>query len=224
MNWKTYFFDTIDSTNTLARQYDVGSVVVAKKQTAGRGRYGRQWESESGNLFVSFVVPVFDIQTPLLAFVFGVAVCEALPEFSVCLKWPNDVLLNGGKLAGILLECEQKKVIAGIGINVLSAPQDNVLYQTASLNGEISVNELIKRLFKTVSDNLNLFTQEGFLPIREKWLKYAYGIGKRIVVKLPDETITGVFEKLTPQGAISLKLDDGTIRQIVVGDVFFDNN
>ena len=223
MKWKTYFFDTIDSTNTQARLYEVGTVIVAKKQTAGRGRYGRVWQSEAGNLYMSFVVSQFGIQTPLLSFLFGVAVCEALPEFLVQLKWPNDVLLNGGKLAGILLEQESDKLIAGIGLNVVNAPHENMLYQTASLNGQITNEDIIKRLITTVSDNMDLFAEKGFEPIREKWLKYGCGIGQHIIVKLPNETLSGIFEELTPQGAISLKLNNGTIRQITVGDVFFDN-
>lgn len=223
MKWKTYFFDTVDSTNTQARLYDVGSIVVAKKQTSGRGRYGRIWHSDIGNLYISFVVSQFGIQTPLLAFLFGVAVCEVLPEFSLRLKWPNDVLLNGGKLAGILLEQEDNKLIAGIGLNVTTAPHENMLYQTASLNGQITNEEVLKRLMKTVSDNMDLFIEKGFEPIREKWLKYGYGIGTQISVKLPNETLSGIFEELTPQGAISLKLNNGTRRLITVGDVFFDN-
>lgn len=224
MKWKTYFFDTVDSTNTQARLYDVGSIVVAKKQTSGRGRYGRIWHSDIGNLYISFVVSQFGIQTPLLAFLFGVAVCEALPEFSLRLKWPNDVLLNGGKLAGILLEQEDNKLIAGIGLNVTTAPHENMLYQTASLNGQVTNEEVLKRLMRTVSDNMDLFIEKGFEPIREKWLKYGCGIGIQISVKLPNETLSGIFEELTPQGAISLKLNNGTRRLITVGDVFFDNN
>ena len=76
---------------------------------------------------------------------------------------------------------------------------------------------------RTVSDNMDLFIEKGFEPIREKWLKYGYGIGIQISVKLPNETLSGIFEELTPQGAISLKLNNGTRRLITVGDVFFDN-
>ena len=103
MNWKTYFFKEVDSTNTRAADYDVGSVIIAENQTAGRGRNGRRWQSLNGNLFLSAVLPALQNETPFLSFAAGVALAEALPDLPVRLKWPNDVLLHNAKVAGILL-------------------------------------------------------------------------------------------------------------------------
>ena len=221
MNWIKYYLTETDSTNTVAMAYSVGSVVVAERQTNGRGRNGRVWHSLDGNLFLSVVLPMYGYQTPLLSFVAGVSLQEALAEFSVRLKWPNDVLLNGAKVAGILLEVQSDKVIAGFGVNVCQCPTgDELMYPATSLNGRISLTDLTDRLLNALSENLELFETKGFEPIRQKWLKTAVGLQKEITVRLPHKTVFGVFEALTPQGAISLKQSDGTYQTIVAGDIF----
>lgn len=222
MNWKYYYFEDVSSTNDVAVSYPVGSVIIAETQSAGRGRYGRQWLSEKGNLFMSAVLPACDYQTPLLTFVAAIAVAESLSDYPVQIKWPNDILLNNGKLAGILLERVDNKVIVGIGINLVNAPQQGMLYQTSSLNGEIKKTPLVQKICTALSIYSDIMMKEGFESIRTEWLKYAVGIGEPIRVSLPNETLTGIFEALTPQGAISLKQPDNTTRLITVGDVFFD--
>lgn len=224
MNWKYYYFKEVNSTNDEALNYPVGSVIIAQKQTAGRGRYGRQWLSEDGNLFLSAVLPDYGNDSPLLTFVAAVSVADSLADFPVRIKWPNDILLNGGKLAGILLERTDDKVIIGIGINLVSAPTQNMLYRTASLNGKVAKEDLIMKLTANLAHNAELLAQDGFAPIRDKWLKYAVGIGETIRVSLPNETLSGIFESFTPQGAISLKQANNTVRLITVGDVFFEQN
>ncbi len=222
MNWKYYYFEDVSSTNDVAVSYPVGAVVIAETQSAGRGRYGRKWLSEKGNLFMSVVLPACDYQTPLLTFVAAVAVAESLSDFPIKIKWPNDILLNGGKLAGILLERVDDKVIVGIGINLVNAPEQNMIYQTSSLHGKIEKTQLVQKICKALSIYRDMLTKEGFDPIRKEWLKYGAGIGESIRVSLPNETLTGIFEALTPQGAISLRQPDNTIRLITVGDVFFN--
>lgn len=219
MKWQTYFFKEVDSTNTRAVDYDVGSVIIAENQTAGRGRNGRRWQSLAGNLFLSAVLPALQNETPFLSFVAGVSLAEALPDVPVRLKWPNDVLLHHAKIAGILLERVDDKVIAGFGVNIRQAPDRDMLYQAGSLNQKYTPEEVTKNLLTVLSDNLDLLMQSGFTPIRQKWLNYAVGIGEEIEVKLPHETIRGLFETLTPQGAISLKTPTET-RLISAGDIF----
>ncbi|MBR3912688.1 MAG: biotin--[Alphaproteobacteria bacterium] len=221
MNWIKYYLRETDSTNTVATAHSIGSVVIAERQTNGRGRNGRVWHSLDGNLFLSVVLPAYGVNTPLLSFVTGVALGEALSDFNVRLKWPNDVLLNGAKVAGILLEAQADKVIAGFGVNICRCPiSDDVLYPTISLNGRISKTDLTDKLLKALSENLELFETKGFEPIRQKWLKTAVGLQQEITVRLPHKTVFGVFEALTPQGAISLKQSDGTYQTIVAGDIF----
>ncbi len=219
MKWQTYFFKEVDSTNTRAATYDVGSVIIAENQTAGRGRNGRHWQSFAGNLFLSAVLPALQNETPLLSFVAGVSLAEALPDVPVRLKWPNDVLLHNAKIAGILLERVDDKVIAGFGVNITQAPDMDTLYKTTSLNQKYTREEVATNLLTALSRNLDLLIQEGFMPIRQKWLDYAVGIGAEIEVRLPHETMRGIFETLTPQGAISLKTQTET-RLISAGDIF----
>ncbi len=223
MKWNYYYFDTVQSTNDTALSYPIGSVIVAQKQTAGRGRYGRTWSSDIGNLFISIVLPDFAELTPLLSFVAAVSVAYTLSNYKPRIKWPNDILINGGKVAGILLERQEDKVIMGVGINCIPVSDNiNMLYSTASLQNQETKETILKRLCSNLNNCLSIFKTEGFECIRNEWLKYAIGIKQQIRVNLPNETIYGIFEELTPQGAISLKLADNTIRQITVGDIFFN--
>lgn len=223
MNWTIHSFSVLKSTNTTALSYPVGSVIIANEQTNGKGRNGRVWQSLSGNLFLSAVLPAFDTQTPLLSFVAAVSLAEALNDYPVRIKWPNDILLNGAKIAGILLERHEEKVIAGFGVNTSSAPTQALLYKTASLNNTISNNALTQKLLNALSENLEVFKTQGFNPIYQKWLEKAAGIGTQITVRLPNESLSGIFESLTPQGAISLKINNNERRLITAGDVFFNN-
>jgi len=221
MRWQIKRFDEVESTNETAITFPVDSVVIAARQTKGRGRYGRRWESPKGNLYLSAVVGDFGEKTPLLAFVAGVSVAEALSEFKVRLKWPNDILLNGGKLAGILLERTNKNsVIIGIGVNVATAPTQNMMYKTATLNNQISTADLEERLLKALQNNLDLFQNNKFPLIQEKWLSYAEGIGQEIKVNLADRTLVGRFTQLSPQGELILETPDKIVHKISAGDVF----
>ena len=221
MKWQIKRFDEVESTNETATSFPADSVIIATRQTKGRGRYGRKWESPTGNLYLSAVVSDFGKKTPLLAFLAGVSVAEALTEFKVRLKWPNDVLLNGGKVAGILLErTEKNTVIIGIGINVANAPTQNMMYQTASLNNKITLSKLEIRLLNALKNNLDLFRNDKFDAIQKKWLSFAEGIGQKIQVHLPNQTLTGKFTQLSPQGELILETPDKIVHKISAGDVF----
>ena len=106
MKWDIHQFDTLESTNATALSCPPGTVVMAESQTAGRGRYGRTWQSPKGNLYMSLVLPDLGKDNIALPFLTAVAVADSLPGFDITLKWPNDVLLSGKKLAGILIEKE----------------------------------------------------------------------------------------------------------------------
>ena len=139
-----------------ARSCPPGTVVMAETQTAGRGRYGRTWQSPKGNLYMSLVLPDMGKNTPYIAFLTAVAVADSLPDFNVSLKWPNDVLLDGKKLAGILVERVGDKIIVGIGVNVISNPTENVLYPTASLEGRLRPMTVAKRILLQYNTLLEL--------------------------------------------------------------------
>ena len=221
MEWKIERFGEIQSTNESAKLLPVGSVVIAESQIGGRGRYGRVWSSPKGNLYLSAVVSEQGVQTPLLAFVAGVAVVEALADFPVHLKWPNDILLNGGKVAGILLEkTENKTVVIGIGINVASCPKENMMYPTSSLENKISLSDLEEKLLKALKINMALLEQGHFDLIRNKWIDKACGLGEMIEVHLPHQNIRGLFKEFSPQGELILETPDKIVHKITAGDVF----
>ncbi len=224
MLWNLYVFDTLDSTNTKAREYAPFSAVMAHAQSAGRGRCGRVWQSLAGNLNLSLVLPAYDNQNaPLLSFVAGVAVARALAPFPVRLKWPNDVLFNGKKLAGILLERTDDKIIVGIGVNVQQAPQGDLNYAATSLNGAVTAESVCQKILEEFEKTLAVFNEKGFEPIREEWKNLAAGLNEEIKVKLPLETIYGLFADITPSGAIDLTLNNQTHRLVTAGDVFLVN-
>lgn len=219
MKWDIHQFETLESTNMTARACPPGTVIMAETQTAGRGRYGRTWQSPKGNLYMSLVLPDMGKNTPYVAFLTAVAVADSLPDFNVSLKWPNDVLLDGKKLAGILVEKEGDKVIVGIGLNVVSNPTENVLYPTASLEGRLRPMTVAKRILLQYNTLLELLDKKGFKLIRQRWLACAKGLGQPMTVHLVDSQVQGIFKGISATGALLLKEKRRT-RKITVGDVF----
>ncbi|MBQ4472150.1 MAG: biotin--[Alphaproteobacteria bacterium] len=219
MKWEIKQFNSLVSTNLTARSFGPGTVVMAETQTGGRGRYGRVWQSPRGNLYVSFVFESDPKRDAYLSFLTGLALAESLPEFSVRLKWPNDILLDGKKVAGILLETVENKIIVGIGVNLLSNPDKNVLYPTANLGGRLSPIGLVKRLMIQYEALFDVLERKGFKKIRARWLDLAVGVGDTISVHLPNEELIGQFKGISPEGALLLKVGK-TIHCITAGDVF----
>ncbi|MDG1858636.1 MAG: biotin--[acetyl-CoA-carboxylase] ligase [Emcibacteraceae bacterium] len=228
---------SIDSTNKEAvRQIMTGAVsglwITAEEQTSGRGRSGREWVSNSGNLFSTLVYETGKslCHSAQLSFVTSLAVRDTVEHFTIgadvkC-KWPNDVLVNGAKISGILLETFINEdgtnfMIIGIGINVNHHP-DKPLYPAAHINkfANVAVSDVFQCLAKNMSGWLNVWQNYGFEKIRHSWLNYAKGQGDDILVRLPNEELNGRFVDLDGDGA--LMLDTGTeIKLIHSGDVFF---
>jgi len=219
MKWEIKQFNSLESTNTTARDYEPGTVVMAEEQSAGRGRYGRVWQSPKGNLYASFVFPKNQANDKYLSFLTGLALAESLPEFSVRLKWPNDVLLDRKKVAGILLESAEDKIIVGIGVNLVSNPVKNMLYPTTNLGGRLSPIALVKRLIIQYTALQSVLEQKGFNKIRKRWLDLADGVGEVVSVHLPDKELIGVFKDISEDGALILKTEKGKF-SIMAGDVF----
>ena len=223
MIWKKFTFETVDSTNKVAADCPIGSVIVANSQTSGRGRYGHTWVSDKGNLYMSAVLKTYDEQTPLMAFVVAVSVADALGKTgcSPQLKWPNDILLSGAKLAGILLEQVDDKLIVGIGVNCASCP-DNLPYPATHLNGKIGADQLADLILEQLMYWTGLFETDGFMPIYHQWKRCAVGLGQTITVRLPNETLQGIFKDLSESGALLLQLPDNTVKHITAGVVLLD--
>jgi BirA family biotin operon repressor/biotin-[acetyl-CoA-carboxylase] ligase len=221
------------------------TLVWARRQTAGRGRDGRSWVSTDGNVFWSLLLrpqPDWpDISE--LAYVAGLAVYAAVrPHLglrkALTLKWPNDLLIDGAKVAGTLIEVEGLRrrdrslltadaVVIGTGVNVASRPVDGMMYPTTSLKAEGSAadrSHLLGDMTSAFMGVLDNWRFDGFERIRLLWLDRAFGCGKRITVRTsrhPKDHLSGIFESVDHTGRMQIRLDDGRIRTVSTGDVFF---
>jgi len=209
-----------------------GAVVWATEQTGGRGRHGRQWSSPPGNLYATVILNHERQMTdaPQLALVTGIAIAEAvaddLPAGTVTMKWPNDLLLNGAKSAGILLESggtNASPVLIGSGINIDSAP-DNTPYPATTLRAAgsgIDAQTLLERYLAALVRWSDRWNRQGFAPIRAQFLSIAAGLGKPVTIRLPDGEKRGIFTDVDAVGTLILTSDTGRTEKISAGDVFF---
>jgi BirA family biotin operon repressor/biotin-[acetyl-CoA-carboxylase] ligase len=206
-----------------------GQWLRAESQTGGRGRSGRSWISPPGNLYASTLVRLQpgDLAAPGLALVAAVALHETVsayaPDISLMLKWPNDLLSDGAKLAGILLEREMDAVVVGIGVNLAHHPQD-IGRPASSLAavgaGAPDPGSFVADLADAFHRWLGRWRNEGFAVIRAKWLESAHPIGTALSVRTGDSPMDGLFDGLDESGALRLRLADGSVRVIQAGDVF----
>lgn len=209
--------------------------IVADAQVAGRGRHERGWISPPGNLYASLALaaPCVPAKLPLLGFVAGIALVEAIvalaPDLAsrIALKWPNDLLLDGRKLAGILLEGEidaagRASVVLGMGVNVAHAPEglDQPTAHLAEAAAWITRDGLFAALQHSLAEAISVFDEgRGFPAIRQRWLASSLPMGQRLKVRLPDGAREGAFSGLDAQGGLRLDTESGPVT-IVAGDVF----
>ncbi len=235
-------FETIGSTNAeaLARaQAGQGGplFVVAERQSAGRGRRGREWVSEPGNLYATLLVvdPAPAVASPQICFVAALALhdavldaCAGLAPTRLKLKWPNDLLLDQAKVSGILVEgttLANGKLAAaiGIGVNCAHHPVETPYPANdfAAAGFDLSPAVLLARLGERWNARVRVWDRgEGFAAICAAWLLRATGIGGAIEVRLPDRTLAGTFEAIDEEGALLLRKADGAREAISAGDVF----
>ena len=235
-------FDTIGSTNAeaLARAQagERGPLfVVAERQSAGRGRRGRAWVSEPGNLYATLLVadPAPAALSPQICFVAALALhdavldaCAGLAPTRLKLKWPNDLLLDRAKVSGILVEGAalaggKLAAAVGIGVNCAHHPAETPYPASdfAAAGLELSPAVLLARLAERWGERSREWNRgEGFAAIRAAWLLRATGIGSAIEVRLPDRTLAGTFEAIDDEGALLLRKADGAREAISAGDVF----
>jgi BirA family biotin operon repressor/biotin-[acetyl-CoA-carboxylase] ligase len=224
--------ERIGSTNDEARRLAVegaphGTVVHADEQTMGRGRLTRAWFSPPGNLYISILLRTGEPATrgAELSFLAALAVADTvealLPrQTRAMLKWPNDVLVSGAKIAGILLEQVEDATVMGIGLNVLEAPS-NAAYKATTIvaNGGIaSVDGARDILLDQLGRHLAVWREHGFAPIRDQWLGRSYPIGAAIRASSAGQPVAGHFAGLDIDGALLLDTPQGRQR-IVAGDV-----
>ncbi|MEP1441491.1 MAG: biotin--[acetyl-CoA-carboxylase] ligase [Hyphomicrobiales bacterium] len=210
--------------------------VTGKRQLAGRGRRGRPWVSEEGNLYASLFLrnPAPIENCAQLSFVAAVSLHEAIcarigdKQTSCALKWPNDVLFNKSKVCGLLLEARgdanDTKIVIGMGTNCTHFPKDTPYPATsfAHENIDLSPDDLFQALKDYFLLNLRMWDEgKNFEHIRKSWLEKATGLGDEIVVRLENEEIRGTFKDLDHDGQLILGLSRGRIQKISAGDVFF---
>jgi BirA family transcriptional regulator, biotin operon repressor / biotin---[acetyl-CoA-carboxylase] ligase len=232
-------YEAVSSTNAealgYARRGERGPAwVTALTQSAGRGRRGRSWVSQPGNLYASLLLidPAPAEHAAQLSFVTALAVHDALSACApalrseLALKWPNDVLCGGAKLAGILIEGEGGKPLAvavGIGINIRHHPGDTELPATdlAARGADLTAEQVFTELSGSMLDRLAQWDRgTGFPAIRADWLARAGGLGRDIRVRLQTTELVGRFTDLDASGRLLLTQADGTVTTVAAGDVF----
>ena len=253
--YRLHGFDSVGSTSTeavrAAQAGDIGDVwFAALRQTEGRGRRGRQWETPHGNLAASLlVVPDCDPAiTATLGFVAGVALNRALgslvpgaevklgidgadgqDQSRIALKWPNDVLADGAKLAGVLLEAQKRPdgrmaIVIGMGVNVVAAPE-GLPYPAASISAlgwDVTAQAILGALTDEWVDAVELWDGgRNVAGILELWRSSAAGIGAPVAVSRDGEVVRGVFETIDDAGRLIVRSNDNSRVAITAGDVHF---
>lgn len=234
-----WHFVSLPSTNDLAkdfarRGYPEGSVLLAETQTAGRGRLGRVWESPLGKgIYLSIILrpPLPPTELPKLTLTAAVAVVEALKKITplkIGIKWPNDILLDGKKLGGILTEMETESdrmsyVILGVGLNINTAIfPDYLQMQATSLagTGRTYSRLAIVRAFLSAMDELyGNFLNQKFPEILDLWRRAAVTLGKPVKVKLGGREISGLAVDVAPDGALLVEKPGGEVQRIISGEI-----
>lgn len=236
--------DEIDSTNAEARRRAEGGDasaqwIVARRQTAGRGRRGREWNSDTGNLFATLLTTTRKpaAEAAQVTFVAALAVADLLDAFaapgSVSIKWPNDVMLNGVKACGVLIESGAQAsgalwLAVGIGVNLAHAPEGTERPATslaAHLRSDIAYPPPVEAAAGVLAEAFAVWQDRwetlGFQPILDAWTARTRGLDGPCVARLGHETVEGIAEGVAPDGALRLRTADGQLRMISAGDVFF---
>lgn len=236
--YRLHSIDTIDSTNAeamrrIAKDARAGDIIWAREQSIGRGRRGRSWHSPPGNLYVTIVVQrPPDRLVGQLAFVAANGAGEAVRGYlpspgALQNKWPNDLMLDGKKLGGILIEGDTQGhndnlIAVGLGLNVATKPSELKAISLMDIGVEVTVEETLQAVCQCFDRWYKVWRRDGFLPVRETWLAMAYGLGACIDVRFPDgSSIDGLLRGIDQTGALLLEQSDGKTELIATGEVFF---
>ena len=241
-----YVYKEVSSTNTVARflsmqEIEDGSVIISEKQTAARGRSGKPWESPLGGVWLSIVLnPHVDhSKLPLITLATGVAVAKTLEKIGVEnpeIKWPNDIMINGKKVCGILTEAIAKfntieSVIIGVGIDAnldIEEFPEELKEGTTTLEKELgrkgSENLLIKLFLEEFEEISELFDHEGYEEILKEWRKRSYSIGKIVEVREPfNKNYDAYVLGISREGALIVEKIDGTLTKVISGECIIKN-
>ncbi|MDG1436239.1 MAG: biotin--[acetyl-CoA-carboxylase] ligase [Rickettsiaceae bacterium] len=248
-NWKSHYnildFETVDSTNSEALRLASSGVrgdflIRSQQQTGGRGQKGREWVSINGNLHASILLesPALPKNNPQLSFVIANAMYDSIfalakehkASINIELKWPNDILIEGKKVAGILLESinfqNKTNVVIGFGVNVAKAPSslgqqftclfdEGIILDNSDVFLDILMNNFNKLYQKWCLDN-------NFISTRKNWMQHAHNLNKVITINDGVDSISGEFKEIDDDGALCLQLEDGRVCVFYAGDISID--
>ena len=241
-----YVYREVSSTNTVAKflsmnNVENGTVVISEKQTKAKGRSGKSWESPLGGVWLSIILKpnVEQSKFPMITLATGVAVAKTLEKVGVEnpeIKWPNDIMINGKKVCGILTEAVAKfntveNVIIGVGIDAnLEASQfpEELQSGTTTLKDELkregNENILIKIFLEEFEKISELFNHEGYESILKEWRKRSYSIGKIVEVREPFNTYyDGYVVGIDKDGVLIVEKIDGTLKKVISGECIIKN-
>ena len=239
---KSFVFDTLDSTNTTAKELactgaEEGTVVIARTQSHGRGRFERLWQSPEGGVYLSVILrPSVPFEkTPLLSFLAALAVTKTINSYALhaTIKWPNDVRVNRRKIAGILLESEGfgsmvNYVVVGIGINLnIDRKEFSTDIQTRStsllneLHHPTDYYEFLETFFITFQHYYDIFRRQQYGEIIDEWKILSDTLGRNVRIKTMTETLQGITFDVDQSGFLFLRTEQGEIKKILSGDCLY---
>ncbi len=239
MKWDIRSFAQLASTqdmlkNLAAEGAPEGTAVQALEQKAGRGRHGREWNSPPGNLYISLLLrPDCDVAgAGHISLLCAVALARAIEEVlgagtDILLKWPNDVFLAGRKCAGILLETSINASgvlewgVVGVGVNIASAPSGIGSFLNENSADALDLLGFRDKLLTQLADLYDTWQRDSFASIREEWLSRTYEEGANVSVKIGTEMQKGRFCGIDENGNLLLRGEQGNMRVISAGDVYF---
>lgn len=236
IDWRVTVTGQVPSTQDLVRTAAEGGepegfAVQALMQTGGRGRHGNQWVSPMGNLYISVLLrpECKAADAGQVAFVVALALSKAMDEFIdpahvKTLKWPNDILIDGKKVSGILLESAIEEarcdyLIIGMGINILSAPEGRIGLDAVKKK-PVPIHPFRDRVLAHLSDYMDAWRAHGFGPIRDEWMAQAHGVSAPMTIRLPEVTYEGIFKGIGPDGGLEAEIN-GEIKRFTSGEVHF---
>ncbi len=240
-NYNMIYHDRLDSTSDEAKRliesnFDMDrNIIIANQQDNGHGRYGRRWQSPIGNLYASLIIKLDDNHKDpqLYSFVAALAVGTCLQDmldkkYNIAYKWPNDILVSGKKICGILLQLLKSKdlnsyLIIGIGLNINTTPLIDGIKVISIKDCEIqdvNINIVVDKIVANFDKIEKIWQKDGFSHIRKIWLEKAYKIENKIDVNIGNRKISGIFKGLTADGRLQLVTDEGN-ESVSSGEVFF---
>jgi len=234
--FKIYYFKTLTSTNDEAKRLAKNSIdkiiVIADKQTKGRGRFNREWVSGLGGLYMTIVLKEKNLDDvrylTLIAAVSVAKTIKKLTKLNVLVKWPNDVLINDKKICGILTETisgKENYALVGIGLNVHQKNfNKNISNKAVSLkiitNKNYNINKIINEITKQFNNLYQYYKNNNYKQIINEWKKYSHTLGKKVKAKTLSGVYTGKAIDIDKDCNLILKLNNGKLKKIVEGDIF----